>query len=156
MTHLHMCGYLAPIPGFARSPHMRAALFLLAASLVSSAGCSWWVISRGTDLSKLPTREQVQAVFGPPRASGEVEGKSYEDFRTHRKIADFNLEGVLMVDAGTLGLAELYCFPCAVFIAAKQSIAGQNLRFIYDENGKVKEVRRDGECLLFHSSTDTP
>jgi hypothetical protein len=137
---------------------MRAVFCLLVASLLPSAGCSWLIASSGINLETLPTREQVQAEFGSPRASGEVEGKPYEDYRTHRKISEgyYRNEGFAMFYVMTLGFGEFVLFPCEVGSTAKQVLVGQNLRFIYDENGKVKEVRRDGEHFPVHFPTDTP
>jgi hypothetical protein len=124
---------------------MRIVLLPLVAGVLSSAGCTGLVISSGTDLGALPTREEVRAKFGTPVASGTEEGKQYEDFRTRRKIAEPDkMIYLLMGYAYTFGLGEVVWFPHQSFVAARRSIVGQDLRFYFDEAGNVTAARHDG------------
>jgi hypothetical protein len=121
---------------------MRVVLVFATAALLSSAGCSFLLATSGKDLGTLPTREEVREEFGPPVASGVEDGAHYEDFHTRRKIADWrDGTGYAMGYAMTLGLVELYALPRQVFITSKRSVLGQDLRFYYDETGKVVQVR---------------
>jgi hypothetical protein len=122
-------------------------VFLTACAL-SSAGCTGFITSCGQDLSKLTTQVEVHKTFGLPAAIGQAEGHTFEEFTTHRKIAE-HWKGIYLVmgDAGTLGLGELIWFPHEAWLASRRSVVGQILRFTYDDAGTVIDVRRDGESL---------
>lgn len=129
---------------------MRAAILLCVATVLPACGCTYYVVSSGTKLGDFGSREQVQAEFGPPVASGAVEGKPFEEFRTRRKIAEpEKVIYVVMGDVVTFGFGELVWFPQQSFIAARRSIRGQTLRFVYDESGTVTGVTLDGEYAMF-------
>jgi hypothetical protein len=131
---------------------------LAAAGVALSAGCSAMIVCSGQDLSELTTREQVHAVMGEPVAAGTSDGQCHEDFRSHRKIAEpWQGEGLVMVDYGTLGLAELVMFPAAVLRVGYTSVVGQDVRFQYDAAGKVTACFVNGEAfplfLMLHAGT---
>ena len=106
------------------------------------------VISSGKDLGALATREEVLEDFGTPVVCGEVDGKFYEEFRSHRKISEsWRQPYDLFADSVTLGFAEVILFPSEVYIASRRSIMGQTIRFVYDSDGYVKSVQLDGKNL---------
>jgi hypothetical protein len=119
---------------------------LVAAGIALSAGCSAMIAGSGQDLGLLSTREQVHAAMGEPVATGTSDGRCHEDFRSHRKIAEpWQGEGLVMVDYGTLGLAELIMFPAAILRVGYTTVVGQDVRFQYDAAGKVTACFLDGE-----------
>jgi YD repeat-containing protein len=120
----------------------------LTACALSSAGCTAFLTGCGQDLSKLTTQVEVHKTFGPPAAVGQVDGHTFEEFTTHRKIAE-HWKGIYLVmgDAGTLGFGEFIWFPHEAWLAGRRSVLGQKLRFTYDDAGKVIAVRWDGEPL---------
>jgi hypothetical protein len=138
---------------------MRVVFALVVVVLLSSTGCcpSFLLATSGKDLGTLPTREQVREEFGTPVASGVEDGKHFEDFHTRRKIADRRgYFGYPMGYAMTLGLIEFYALPRQLFITSKRSVLGQDLRFIYDETGKVVQVQFDGEPLPLRVRQEYP
>jgi YD repeat-containing protein len=115
------------------------------------------IAGSGKDLNKLTTRAEVQRDFGAPVASGSEEGKSYDEFRTRRKISDNGAAQALGTLSGmSFGLAEVVLFPMEVWRVSWQAVAGQTLRFTYDEEGNVKSVKNDGEPLEFIPHYDKP
>ena len=136
---------------------MRVAVLLVLAGLSSSAGCSYLVATSGKNPGTLANREEVRQTFGTPAATGLEDGRYYEDFYTRRKIADWHgMTGYSMGYAMTLGFIEFYCLPRQLFITSKRSVLGQDLRFVYDETGKVVQVRLDGQLLPVYSGPGAP
>src|SRR5262249_11667747 len=125
---------------------MRYSCLLMALSILPVGGCAAIVAGRGKDLGKLNTREQVHAVFGTPTTTGENDGKSFEEFRSHCKLSErWKGEGLVMFDFMTLGLGEFITFPSELCRAARQRIIGQTLRFTYNEEGHVTEHLVNGK-----------
>ncbi|HXD88631.1 MAG TPA: hypothetical protein VN641_19230 [Urbifossiella sp.] len=121
---------------------MRYPSLLIVVVALSQCGCTAFFVSSGHDPSKITTREEAHAKYGDPVGSGEDKGKSYEEFITHRKIAEYDkFEYLFFGDILTLGLGEIVWFPQELCIAARRSIRGHWLRFIYDEEGRVTEIR---------------
>jgi hypothetical protein len=131
---------------------------LVAAGVALSAGCSAMIAGSGLDLGLLTTREQVHAAMGEPVATGTTDGRCHEDFRSHRKIAEpWQGEGLVMVDYGTLGLAEFVLFPAAILRVGYTAVVGEDVRFQYDATGKVTACSLDGEpfrLFLFPTPAD--
>jgi YD repeat-containing protein len=117
----------------------RIGLLLLIASLPATGGCSLMIARSGLDLDRFKTREQVQGCFGHPITTGTEEGKTFECYRTHRKISDetgykMNLGmGVAM----TFGIGEVIAFPYELILVGRRTIVGQEVWFSYDEQGRV-------------------
>jgi len=117
---------------------------MTATSLLSS-GCSLFIAQSGTDLQSFSTRDQVRARFGTPTANGSQDGVAFDQYRTRRKFADereaaSNGMGFAM----TFGLSEFIAFPREVYLLAKRTIVGQDLRFDYDESGDVSNASLNG------------
>ena len=95
-------------------------------------------------------RTQVRETFGPPISVSETAGGgAVETFHSRRKFSEPEKGiGICMADVLTLGLAELYLFPHEVVIASWRSVVGQRLEVEYDREGRVTNVRRDGEPML--------
>jgi hypothetical protein len=129
---------------------MRAVILVAVGVLLPSAGCAYRLAESGTDLGTLETREQVRAEFGPPAASGTADGQAFEDFRTRRKVADSHqhVYAAHLLSGYTYGLAEVMLLPGECFGVAARTILGQDLRFVYDEAGRVTAVLRDGEYIV--------
>ncbi len=124
-------------------PHFR---WVLIGAILSCTGCGACLTQVGTNVSTFPTREVVHQELGQPTASGVVEGQPYEEFVTHRVIAQPEAGvGVTMLDCTTFFLAELVLFPYEIYLTADRSIEGQTLRFTYDNAGNVKDIQRDGK-----------
>lgn len=129
---------------------MRVAILLCVGAVPPATGCTYAVVTSGKNLSEVKTAEQARAEFGPPVGSGVADGKPFEEFRTHRKIAEPNKVIYLMMGyAVTFGTGELIWFPQQSFIAARRWVCGQTLRFVYDEHGKVTTVVHDGEPVIY-------
>ena len=130
---------------------MRGALLLLITALPFSTGCSAFIAGAGKDLSGLQTREQVHAEFGAPVATGTVEGRGYEDFRTRRKIAGEMRAHTCKLAAGmTFGASEVIVLPAELSTVMLGTIGGQTLRFWYDPTGRVTAVSLNGYDLHLH------
>ena len=131
---------------------MRCLYPVILAAVIPSSGCSCFLICSGKDLGVLATQEEVQKDFGSPVACGEEDGKSYEEFRTHQKISEsWKQEYYLLGFAVTFGLGEVIWFPTEVYKATHRSIMGQTIRFVYDSQGYVKDVRLDGDYYMIHN-----
>ena len=128
-------------------------LLVLVGGLACAAGCSSLVAMSGKDVSTIATMEQVHKDFGKPTAVGVADGKDYEEFKTHSKIADPQRAGVLLLgDLMTSGLMELFLFPYEVACVTETTIAGETLRFSYDANGSVTDVYVDGEQVALRAN----
>jgi hypothetical protein len=127
----------------------------LVAAVVSSAGCSALVASRGEDLNALATREQVRRAFGIPVTGGD--DRPSDEFRTHRKISErWRGEYLLIPCVVTCGFSEIIFLPQELFVAARQRIAGHDLRFDYDADGNVVAVFLDGQSPFWLRRPDAP
>jgi hypothetical protein len=104
------------------------------------------VAGSGKRLDAITTQEQARRDFGAPVASGVVEGQPYDDFRTHRKVSE-GWKGIYfcMGDAWTLGLGEVVWLPHELYVAARRSILGQTVRFVYEPDGSESRVLLDGD-----------
>ena len=128
---------------------MRTAYLLMAAAALAPAGCSSLIVNSGQDLSKLTTRAQVHEAFGPPAAVEPTGEHTTEEFTTRRKIAEPYKNIYLAIGyVITLGLGELIWFPHQLYVAGRRSIVGQHLRFSYDSEGRVTEIRHDGDAVI--------
>lgn len=135
---------------------MCLARVMVLTALLGSTGCSWLVINSGQQLNDLKTREQVQEVFGPPATSDVLGDQVYDEFRTHRKIAEpWKNSYLVMGWCYTLGLGEIVWFPHQAFVAARRSILGQKLMVTYDEAGNVQQVSLDGESILWNPGPES-
>ena len=122
------------------------ALMLLA--LISS-GCSSLVAYSGQDLKSLATRAQVHQEFGEPIHSETVDGASFEEFLTRRKISEQERAvGLNMASSMTGGLIEFIALPAELYRDSGRLLVGQTLRFEYDQTGKVAKIDLDGNYLL--------
>jgi hypothetical protein len=120
-------------------------------------GCSTLIADSGKNLGELKTREQVHTYFGEPAKTGTADGKDYEVYYTHRKIAEGQLErwskgmGIAM----TLGMLELYYFPEELVYLAKHTLAGQEMTFVYNDTGRTISIMRNyNEQMYAHELRD--
>src|SRR5436309_2569017 len=67
---------------------MRKAFFPLIAVTAMCGGCAPMIARKGTDLTKFNSREEIRACLGEPSATGLEHGIPFEEYRTHRKIAE--------------------------------------------------------------------
>jgi len=125
---------------------MRYPQLLCIACPLLISGCSVLIANCGKDLNVLDDRDQVRQEFGEPVATGIEDGKQFEDFRSHWKVADpyWGGPGYAMGMILTAGLYELGGFPYQVYCASRATIVGQDIRFYYDRAGNVSECRVDG------------
>jgi hypothetical protein len=91
----------------------------------------------------LETREGVHRWFGAPTISTNPKGEICEDYVTRWKLSEDKGYGIALVM--TLGLNELWAFPMEVILLVRNAITGRNVRFVYDDQGKVKRVLIDTE-----------
>ncbi|MBA4068017.1 MAG: hypothetical protein C0501_30795 [Isosphaera sp.] len=129
---------------------MRTAVLFAVGAMLLTNGCAYKIAASGTDLGTLETREQVQAKFGPPVVTGVTGGKAFEDFRTRRKVAEsgHHVFAAELASGYSLGLLEVVLLPTECVGVAARTILGQDLRFVYDEDGQVTAVLRDGEYIV--------
>jgi hypothetical protein len=132
---------------------MKTMLLPFAILALSSSGCSFFLAGAGKDVSELTTREQVRKEFGKPTIISSEDDKEFDEFRFHGKIAnDSKADEYRAAMAMTLGLGEFLTFPLAVFETGRDFVAGQEIRFYYDENGRTSECLVNGE----HPYLDDP
>jgi hypothetical protein len=124
---------------------MRRFRLLAVLTAALPTGCTALVASIGTDTSRFDTREQVRAEFGVPDLVGETNGQPYDQFHSRRMIADqLHASHEVMASGMTLGLYEFVGLPNELVLVGGRLWAGQELRFEYDESGRVVRVLRDG------------
>ena len=124
---------------------MRYVYLALVAGLIPSTGCAGLIRTNGTNIETFKTRTEVEQAFGSPVSAGTENGQSYEAYRTRRKISEWRGgEGYFMLDAVTLGLAELYLLPVELVKLTRYSTSGRTLSFTYDEEGNIKRCRYEG------------
>jgi hypothetical protein len=135
---------------------------ILAASCSGGSGCSTLIARSGKDVSVLTTREEVQREYGEPSASGlDEKGRPYEDFVTHRKVAEIEeAKSMSMACAMTSGLSEFFAFPTEACHALYGIVVGQDLRFFYDNSGNVEDCNLNGQPGFnlrhpYHSSSES-
>ncbi len=136
---------------------MRAACLLLIACVLPSIGCTMLVVNTGKDLTALKSQAKVHEAFGLPTATGQAEGMPYEDFTTHRKIAEPQKNIYLMMGTiATYGFGEFVWFPTELYRAVRRSVVGQPLRFTYDAAGNVTAIRFDNDPVSLPPRIETP
>ena len=123
-------------------------LAIASAASLGLSGCTGMLASRGLDLDKMQSDAVVQSRLGKPISSGTTEGKQYEDFHTHQKIAYKPGAGYAMGFCMTLGLCDLFLFPIEVVKASSEMIKGHDVRVIYESDGKVSTILVDGKYDL--------
>lgn len=125
---------------------MRCARLLIFAILPLLTGCTAAILRTGFDTRQLETREDVRREFGDPDSNGEQDGHPFDDIHTRRKVKQRMDAWVAECgSAATFGLFDLVGVPASLTQIAYRSVAGQDLRFVYDSNGKLTHVLRDGE-----------
>ena len=130
-------------------PKLRITYILLLLLMVTagSGGCSWLVICSGKNLNEV-NKDQARSAFGPPIASGVLEGQPFDDFRTHRKIDEVRREQEPSIDMlCTLGMSELWHFPHELCRATWLCLKGRHIRYVYDADGNVTALFLDGEPI---------
>jgi hypothetical protein len=133
--------------------NMKTKLLLFAMSAFSLSGCSFFVARSGKDVGELTTREQVLKEFGKPTSSSTEDDKEFDEFRYHGKVANEpKADEYRAAFALTLGLGEFFIFPLSVFETGRDFVAGQEIRFYYDQNGRTSECLVNGE----HPYVDDP
>ncbi len=128
---------------------MRIAYLLFLVPALVSSGCAGAIARAGTDPTEFKTKEEVHAKFGEPYAKGTEDGAVYEDYFTRQKIASrppWLGEGYVMVLFMTFGTVDLFLVPQELYLTTKRTIAGQTLRFTYDNLGNVIKRQRDGNA----------
>jgi hypothetical protein len=107
------------------------------------------IAASGRDPSQMPTRDQVHKKFGAPVESGEIDGESYDDFRTHLKIAD-PVEAWMRWQCfvPSLVLYDFINIPMARSHAVRDVVLGRDVGFRYDSFGNVTYYRHCGAWLL--------
>jgi hypothetical protein len=118
---------------------------LCACAFLFSGGCGSLIARSGTDPSELATRDQVHQALGQPVATEVGDRGSSEDYRCHAKVAENTRAALLFLeDFYTLGLADLCFVPYEVGRYGWKAVSGYDLRFHYDETGRVTECTIDG------------
>jgi hypothetical protein len=143
---------------------MRIYSILLLLFPLLTGGCSLLIEGSGYALQQLETKEEVRSSFGKPLKSGIVNdgveqpdtypvgqrndliGMEYDEFVTHRKIAQGDRGGYGFGFMMTFGLIEFIGFPMSVYDVSSSMLFGYRLRFVYDSQGKVKRIFQNGEC----------
>jgi hypothetical protein len=121
---------------------------LLICPLLPSLGCSAYIALSGKNLNELKTQSEVQATFGEPLATGQIDGKPFAEYTTRQKIAEpWKGMGLCMGWVMTLGFGELFFFPHELYVAGRRTLVGQKLQFVYDEAGNVTSIQLDGDHL---------
>ena len=92
----------------------------MAANFVFCCGCAAMIGRTGKDLGEVESKEQMHAILGePPVARGVAEDGPYEEFGTHRVIAEDwtrKGEGYAMMLGMTCGASELVAVPYQLFL----------------------------------------
>ncbi len=129
------------------------AILLPVCFFLGACGCSSMVAVSGKDVSGLASAEQVHKEFGKPVATGVVEDREFEDYKTHAKISDPQRAGTMMLgDLMTSGLMEFFLFPYELACVGQTAIMGDTLRFCYDSQHNVTDVYLDGEQISLRSN----
>jgi hypothetical protein len=128
---------------------MRWLRFLAMVLVLSSTGCSLLIAESGQNIDRLQNREEVVAALGKPTQVGEQDGKAFEEFETRRKIAERSIYSahISISIAHSMGLAEIVLCPYQLWMVSKRTLFGQQIRFIYNDQGEVIEVIYDGEQI---------
>lgn len=131
------------------------ALIVLLGAILLATGCSSLVAMSGKDVSALASMDQVHKEFGKPKVTGMADGKDYEEFTTHNKMADPQRASVLVAgNLMTCGLGELYFFPYEMALLGKTAVSGDTLRVCYDMQGNVTDVYVDGEQVSLRTNVN--
>jgi hypothetical protein len=130
---------------------MRFAYAFFLTCILLSSGCAGLMSDCGQDISNLATREQVHATFGEPVASGledkkDGHGCTWEAFHSTAIVANpYRGPGYGMGVAMSLGLSELVDVPIQITRLTQASLFGEELRFSYDEGGRLTYATINGE-----------
>jgi hypothetical protein len=132
---------------------MRIVCFLLITATTLVSGCAARIARSGTDLTPLKSKEEIHAKLGKPVRTGIEESQFFEEYRTHRKIADPNPfkyfgPGYAMAVILTCGLCEPICVAGELCRVSRQTVLGQTVRVTYDSTGSVTNIYLDGESLF--------
>lgn len=131
------------------------ALIVLLGGILLATGCSSLVAMSGKDVSALASMDQVHKEFGKPAVTGMADGRDYEEFTTHNKMADPQRAGVLIMgDLMSCCLYELYFFPYEMALLGKTVVSGDTLRVCYDPQGNVTDVFLDGEQISLRTNVN--
>lgn len=107
------------------------------------------IVSRGEDLNRRSTREEMRDTLGPPLASGEHQGLPYDLFLTRRKIAEpWRRESVGMAAVSTFGFSELSVVPLLLGEWARRTIVGQRIAVLYEGDDVFVVLRDEDELPL--------
>jgi hypothetical protein len=133
----------------------KLALTVFLGGVLLAGGCSSLVAMSGTDPAALASMDQVHKEFGKPKVTGMADGKDYEEFTTHNKMADSQRAGVLVAgNLMTCGLGELFFFPYEMALLGKTVVSGDTVRVCYDMQGNVTEVYVDGEQVSLRTNVN--
>jgi hypothetical protein len=131
------------------------ALIALIGGFLLANGCSSLVAMSGKDVSVLASMDQVHKEFGKPVVTGMADGRDYEEFTTHNKMADPQRAGVLVLgDLMTCGFGELFFFPYEMAMLGKTAVVGDTLRVCYDAQGSVTDVFLGGEQISLRTNVN--
>lgn len=124
---------------------MRPVLLLLTATALLSSGCAACIARMGTDPGHAHSREEVHEMFGQPAAVEGADDHLHEDFCYHGKVAE-NLQAAVLAlcSLETLGLMDIYLFPYEIGRAGWNTLWGYDLRFYYNDTGKVTNYTING------------
>jgi hypothetical protein len=126
---------------------MRGVLLILTTTSLFSSGCAALIARSGQDLWDLKTRTEVEAVLGNPTGKGEIDGITYEEYTTRRKIAEPPGPGYAMAYTMTLGLGDLVFVPYELLLIGRRTIVGQEFHVAFDAEGNVVSLRRGKQPL---------
>ena len=120
---------------------MRSLHLVLCCFSLLPSGCASLIARTGVNAYALETREEVHQKFGKPMESWQAGDESFEVFHTRRKLADGpKAVGLAMYTGMTWGVGELDALPYELFVLADGTVRGQEVRFDYDDSGKVTRV----------------
>src|SRR5947209_7778858 len=130
---------------------MRCSCLVFSACVLLSTGCAGLLSECGKDITKLTNRDDVHAQFGEPIASGVENAKVgheyavWEEFHAQEIIANpYRGPGYGMGFMMSFGLSELIFVPMELTRLTKAMLIGEDLRFSYDEAGRVSYATIDG------------
>lgn len=117
-------------------------MLLLVAIALSECGCSTLIARSGKNVEIWKTRDQIRDVMGTPVTTGIEDGREFDDFVTHKKIAeDSRIYGLSVYFAMTCGFSEILTLPNEAYRAIRNMTVGTDLRFYYDANGRITSIK---------------
>jgi hypothetical protein len=133
----------------------KLALTVFLGGFLLANGCSSLVAMSGKDASALASMDQVHKEFGKPTVTGSADGKDFEEFTTHNKMADPQRAGVLVMgNLMSCCLGEFFFFPYEMALLGKTVVAGDTLRVCYDGQGNVTDVFLDGDQISLRTNVN--